>query len=177
MKPLITLVSIFLQTRAVSGEQGCGVSSPLPPQNAWKELLARTEQFRYLFSVPATNLLTGGGVPRLVLLGCTGSAQCRWEHRPSPRSSAHLPHRAWGRRAPCPYTFKGYYGYFYHRFLKSHFSGCSVCAEKHHSPGEKPTPGHLFSQPGPARSQGRQRLARILGTRRGSLLRGREGKN
>lgn len=53
-----------------------------------------------------------------------------------------------GCRRPCPHTFKGYYSYFYHHFLKSHFSGCSVCAEKHHSPGRNLPQGTCFhSQP------------------------------
>lgn len=105
-----------------------------------------------------------------------GPAGLQWEHRPSPCSSLTFPTPVRGCHTLYPHTCTGYYGYFYRCFLKSHFSGCSVCAEKHWSPGNSLPQGHLLLQPAPARSQGGQHFARRLGTERGPLLRGREGK-
>lgn len=106
---------------------------PLSPQMLGRNRLPGLSNSG-IFSLCLAPSSSWRGVLRLVLLDRSRSAQHWWEHRSSPCSSAS-PASIEGCRRPCPHTFKGYYSYFYHRFLKSHFSGCSVCAEKHHSPG------------------------------------------
>lgn len=119
---------------------------PLATPNPWKDSLARTEHFSYLCSAQAGGYLDWSCWVAVDVPSVGGTKPLQLSS-PSPPSM-------WGCCRPSPYS------YFYHRFLKSHYSAIQF----------------VLRNTTPEWSQGSQRFAHTLGMRRGSLLQDREGK-